>query len=383
MIQPQPESLLLSEQELDRFRLSTDQIRVRLGALFAERIYYENIPPYQRGFTWRKETCQLLIDTILRGGPVPPILANKYRSADGRTRLAIIDGQQRMGAICGFRDGKYATITAAGMRSFDPTPLPVLEPGKRYSQLPAIMRSAFDDYNLSFVILDGASDEVLSVLFRRLQNQQILSPGEILWSYDGAAANLARHLDHLSVWHAIYAGKTTRREAFQMSLYALCLQVYQMQDGPYTTLKLPTLTELASSFGNAKVTPHVKDVVQRNLRAVEWLFAGTQITAKSEFVALYQAVMQLERAGFDALASKEGCLSTWYGGVRNYHQHILFGGKPHILSQMVNLVSQRHFWLGRGDEQGHLESLLQQPGLVKHSFPIQVLHPSHSCIQVI
>lgn len=68
-------------------------------------------PEYQRGSTWRLRQQQLLIDSVLRGYPLPrfyfqskqttDVLGNEHMSLD------VIDGQQRLIALSQFREDKW------------------------------------------------------------------------------------------------------------------------------------------------------------------------------------------------------------------------------------------------------------------------------------
>lgn len=58
-------------------------------------------PPYQRNFIWGKKDQQLLIDSILKGYPLPTFFL--YRKDNGMYEM--VDGQQRAETICRFMKG--------------------------------------------------------------------------------------------------------------------------------------------------------------------------------------------------------------------------------------------------------------------------------------
>ena len=48
-----------------------------------------------------------LIDSILRGYPIPLILFAEFVGDDGRTYYEVLDGMQRLNAIVGFIENEY------------------------------------------------------------------------------------------------------------------------------------------------------------------------------------------------------------------------------------------------------------------------------------
>ena len=67
-------------------------------------------PEYQRGAVWTRDQKKKLVDSVLRGYPLPLIyLHHIKRSVAGMQRedLEIIDGQQRITALWEYREGAY------------------------------------------------------------------------------------------------------------------------------------------------------------------------------------------------------------------------------------------------------------------------------------
>lgn len=58
--------------------------------------------PYQRRPVWAKKQKCYLIESILLGFPIPEIYVQNTRTPDGKTKYAIVDGQQRIRAILQF-----------------------------------------------------------------------------------------------------------------------------------------------------------------------------------------------------------------------------------------------------------------------------------------
>src|SRR5258708_39210754 len=62
-------------------------------------------PPFQRNPVWLDKHKAYLIDTALRGLPIPEVYIQKETDVDGETSYAIVDGQQRIRALLEFSQG--------------------------------------------------------------------------------------------------------------------------------------------------------------------------------------------------------------------------------------------------------------------------------------
>ena len=62
---------------------------------------------YQRKLVWSETEKVCLIDSILKGYPIPLILFAEYAGEDGRTYYEVLDGMQRLNAIVGFLENEY------------------------------------------------------------------------------------------------------------------------------------------------------------------------------------------------------------------------------------------------------------------------------------
>lgn len=73
---------------------------------------------YQRNYVWSHKQACLLIESFLRGMPVPPI----FLYVDDSNRTSVIDGQQRILSIVSFLQGTFdGVIDPATSRSISPT----------------------------------------------------------------------------------------------------------------------------------------------------------------------------------------------------------------------------------------------------------------------
>lgn len=62
---------------------------------------------YQRKLVWSEKEKACLIDSILKGYPIPLILFAEFSGEDGRTYYEVLDGMQRLNAIVGFLEDEY------------------------------------------------------------------------------------------------------------------------------------------------------------------------------------------------------------------------------------------------------------------------------------
>lgn len=63
---------------------------------------------YQRKLVWTENEKENLIDSIIKGYPIPLILFAEFVGKDGKTYYEILDGLQRLNAIVGFIENEFA-----------------------------------------------------------------------------------------------------------------------------------------------------------------------------------------------------------------------------------------------------------------------------------
>lgn len=141
---------------------------------------------YQRpDDAWSKEDQQCLIDTILKGEPLPVFFLN-YVS--GKEAYYIVDGQQRLTCIKNFYENKiklnkkFSGSKLAGQTFNDQNPLGDSD------------KSNFLEYDLNFHIMEDYDDERVRLIFSRLQRGKPLSLGERLNAKPGEIVGLMRDL---------------------------------------------------------------------------------------------------------------------------------------------------------------------------------------------
>jgi hypothetical protein len=152
-------------------------------------------PKFQRRAVWSTKATSHLIDTMLRGLPVPIIfLREQVDPSKRRTVREVVDGQQRLRSVFSYVNDGFAVLPAQNP-SFG---------GCRFSALPRDAQTSFLGFQFSVVVLEGATDAVVLDVFARLNTYaQILNRQELLNAqYFGEfkQAVYALGYEHLEYW---------------------------------------------------------------------------------------------------------------------------------------------------------------------------------------
>ena len=134
---------------------------------------------------WSREDNQCLIDTIIKGEPMPIFFFNQKSDED---KNYIVDGQQRLHAIKLFHDNK---LKLSGKFSG------VENDGKTFNGENPVsdsLRENFLNYHLNSHILEDYDDEKIRVIFSRLQRGKPLTLGERLNAMPGEIVNVLREI---------------------------------------------------------------------------------------------------------------------------------------------------------------------------------------------
>jgi len=135
-------------------------------------------PDFQRKDVWDKKHQSELIESILMGIPIPLI----YLFEDENGIRQIIDGKQRVSALKEFLNNRF--------RLTDLSMFPNLK-GKRFSDIPQLLQSKLEDYQLHCYIIQPPTPEYVKFnIFERVNRGGI-------------------NLNKQEMRHALYQGKAT------------------------------------------------------------------------------------------------------------------------------------------------------------------------------
>lgn len=119
-------------------------------------------PDFQRRAVWSEKAKSYLIDTIVRGRPIPKILITQ-KLQSSRTVRIVVDGQQRLRAILGFINEDF-TISRAHNANLA---------GIRFSSLSEPSKKEFLQYELGVDLLFDLSYEDLLNIFARINSYTV------------------------------------------------------------------------------------------------------------------------------------------------------------------------------------------------------------------
>lgn len=122
-------------------------------------------PKYQRRRTgWPINAKTALIDTILNNYPIPPIYLRDYVTNKGKRRKEIIDGQQRISTITEFINDDFKLSKVVSEEEFA---------GQYFSEMPLNEQQKYEDFEVSFISIRGASDTDIISIFTRLNSYSL------------------------------------------------------------------------------------------------------------------------------------------------------------------------------------------------------------------
>lgn len=152
-------------------------------------------PRFQRRDVWSPKAKSHLIDTILRGLPIPIIFVRQNVDPKQRKTIReVVDGQQRLRAVIAYAKDEFPVVKSQSP-SFG---------GKKFSQLPQDAQQRFLNYEFSVVLLEEVSDSDVLDIFARLNTYaQKLTAQELLnAAYFGEFKQTVYRLgyDHLEFW---------------------------------------------------------------------------------------------------------------------------------------------------------------------------------------
>lgn len=134
------------------------------------------VPGHQRlwGWTGKKgqRLQQELIDSILKGYPIPAPVLSYSRDANKNDHYDIEDGRHRIETIQAFRNDKFAVPV-------DENETSVM---KRFSELDERTQERYLNTTIPVIIARNATPSTLATLFQRLNNCVVLSDSDRIWA---------------------------------------------------------------------------------------------------------------------------------------------------------------------------------------------------------
>lgn len=326
-------------------------ITLPLSAIDMQQEIYVNVPEYQReAGIWKPEQRRRLVYTALRQLPIPPIIT--YRE---NGRFFILDGLQRLTTLLNFLHDGFRTATEKEFRRWTSTisEIPVIQPGKKFSQMLPEYQEAFQFTDITLIQIDRLTPEERSLYFVDLQGGTRLSVGEMYQAYTSEANRFAKQLTFHEYFDTIYhATAKDRGKKYQMCLCVLEMAVTHL----HADLRKEYFLPLVTGNYDKRLTVEKKQEVTTSLEHLCYLFAGVESYSLTDIIPMYQATRKLLDRGLDVTQAHRGCLKPWIEQVRatavteTWGHSVTFG-------RMQDGAKQRAFW----EEQE--ERMLQFSGL--------------------
>lgn len=126
-------------------------------------------PPFQRNPVWQEKQKAALIDTILRGYPIPELYLQTNVDSSGDEKHIVVDGQQRIRACIEFLSNDFPLGEEAGTSS-----------NKTFEELSDPERRQIFEYKFVVRELPALSEPEIRDIFGRLnRNNVALNPQEL------------------------------------------------------------------------------------------------------------------------------------------------------------------------------------------------------------
>lgn len=262
-------------------------------------------PSFQRRPVWNEEQKSFLLDSILRGYPVPEVYLYTLHDQGTDDKVGVVDGQQRLRACLEFMADGFAVnfnVQKLGtVHTLDDTPWF----NKRYSELSEGERRRILRYRLITRELDGLTEEqVKHVFFRVNQANVVLNSQELRFSmYRSGLLKTVEDLTRRDEWNHFRLFTTSQKRRMLDSEFIGELVVGYLH---WPQNKKDDLDHYYRQY--AEVLPSENRVTERfewTLAVLQRLFpeprmAGSRWRNKSDFYTLFLVIARGRIAVEDA-----------------------------------------------------------------------------------
>lgn len=246
-------------------------------------------PNFQRGSVWPSHAKSYLIDSIIRGYPIPKLLLRT--TVDRTTRRTVrdvVDGQQRLRTLFDFVNDKLVLGPKAGEYQ-----------GKRYSDLDPDDQDAFLAYRLTCEQLINASDDDVLEVFGRINsyavpvNEPELRNAQFDNEFSSYVKTLAKELS--DVWAL---GVLSGRDRVRMIDQSLVAELVGMWTAGLGDGSEKDITRVYEGFRTSELAdfPPAGDIAATARIAGELLrpFAREPIVKRPHFLVLFATVLHFD-----------------------------------------------------------------------------------------
>jgi hypothetical protein len=226
-----------------------------IDKLFRRRDRYD-IPDWQREEVWNREKKQRLIDSILRGWKLPKFYFVKASAED----YLVEDGQQRLAAIWEFFSNDLPLSTDS-TKHFG---------GHFYKDLPRKVSDTFDDFEIEYDVIEGATDKELKEFFQRLQEGMTLTSSEKLNAVDSKLRDYCRSASRHPFFRETVAITNTRYAHFDILAKVATVEI----EGADASLRFDDMKEVFEAQAAFAATSAVAKRIKNALDFLHKAFKG-------------------------------------------------------------------------------------------------------------
>ncbi|WP_438349203.1 DUF262 domain-containing protein [Paenibacillus sp. FA6] len=200
----------MAERKIDLIKTETRNVKWLVDNMRNELLKVDN--SFQRQYVWLKKHQVKLIETILLGYSIPEIYLWGIDTDpdNGDTVYSIVDGQQRIGAVVDFIEGKFnLSVTSVAEKDASYA-------NKHFSDLNSDEKKAIWDYPFSirFIRQEFVRQDIVTMFLRLNSTNLSLNPQELRNAeFDGKFLKLAEELSNLNFWetYKIFNQQQVRR----------------------------------------------------------------------------------------------------------------------------------------------------------------------------
>ena len=249
-------------------------------------------PDFQRNEVWTKAAQIMLIDTIIKGIPIPKIYIKSIIN-EGNTYRVVIDGQQRLTAILKFVEGKMKLTKPYQGEHY----------GKSFNELPPDLQNDILRYTIDINEIFNPSEEDIRDLYARVNKYTVqLNKQELRRAdFPGDFINLAEDLAELPFFETskIFSVKQRRRmldiEYIEELLSIILEGILDKKD------HLDSICEKYMQMdGKEKVYDDFMGVINDLsliFDAESYPISRTRFKQKADFFSLFACVLNLRKSG--------------------------------------------------------------------------------------
>ncbi len=247
-------------------------------------------PDFQRNEVWSKAAQIMLIDTIIRGIPIPKIYIKSIMN-EGNTYRIVIDGQQRLTAILKFVQGDLALKK----------PYKGEYEGKTFSDLPDDVQNEILRYKIDINEIFNPTDEEIRDLYSRVNKYTVqLNKQELRRAdFPGDFISLAEELAENNFFESakIFSLKQRRRmldvEYTEELLTILLKGIQDKKDYLDSVCEeyivLENKSDIISDFTG--ILEDISRIFEQNIMPI----ALTRFRQKSDFYSLFACIYKLRQ----------------------------------------------------------------------------------------